>query len=54
MNKLILITLLATSVFLAKADWDYTEAKGRPLVIGHRGYAGQFPENTLESFNAAW
>ncbi len=54
MNKIILIALLASSIMLAKAEWDYTIAKNRPLVIGHRGYAGQFPENTLESFNAAW
>jgi len=31
----------------------YIREKGRPLNIAHRGLASVFPENTLQSFEAA-
>ena len=51
----VLLACLATvmSATGAAASMDAIsifEAKGRPIVIAHRGYSKEFPENTLVSF----
>jgi len=35
------------------ASWFYKQGE-RPLVIGHRGSLGHFPEHTLGGYTDAW
>lgn len=49
----LLISLLARSALPATAPAENLLEYPRPLVIGHRGFPGAAPENTLASFDRA-
>ena len=57
MNKPCALALLAVAAALTGCgsdDPEYATLDGnRPLVIGHRGVAGELPEHTLESYKRA-
>jgi glycerophosphoryl diester phosphodiesterase len=57
MNKPYALALIAAAAALSgcgSSDMEYATLDGkRPLVIGHRGVAGELPEHTLESYKRA-
>jgi glycerophosphoryl diester phosphodiesterase len=46
--------LSSTSLaIISNASWFYG-ADGWPLVVGHRGSLGHFPEHTIAGYTDAW
>jgi glycerophosphoryl diester phosphodiesterase len=41
------------SALITSADYFYSQ-NGRPLVVGHRGSLGHFPEHTIAGYTDAW
>jgi len=41
------------NALVTEAEWFY-KYEGRPLVVGHRGSLGHFPEHTLAGYTDAW
>jgi glycerophosphoryl diester phosphodiesterase len=54
-SRSLITTLLvtATTAIKSKAPWFYG-ADGWPLVVGHRGSLGHFPEHTIAGYTDAW
>ena len=42
-----------TYAIISQAPWFYG-ADGWPLVVGHRGSLGHFPEHTIAGYTDAW
>lgn len=42
-----------TLALISDAPWFYKQSE-RPLVVGHRGSLGHFPEHTLAGYTDAW
>mgnify|MGYP002636861943 CR=1 FL=1 len=38
---------------MTSASWFYSQ-DGKPLVVGHRGSLGHFPEHTIAGYTDAW
>lgn len=54
-KSLICLALSASlaSAKLTNAPWFYPQGN-RPLIVGHRGSLGHFPEHTLAGYTDAW
>ena len=51
----VLTALLSSTshAIISQASWFYG-ADGYPLVVGHRGSLGHFPEHTIAGYTDAW
>jgi glycerophosphoryl diester phosphodiesterase len=52
-TKVALLLAAQVSGLITEAPWFYS-SNGKPLVIGHRGSLGHFPEHTIAGYTDAW